>query len=99
MLLAVVFLIAFAFFFTTGYFIVARDVGQELQKRPRGLVLGWLTTITIGPILGRARQLEIRVPLPKSLVFVRESLQAIMVLLFFLLCSLMGPISRIHQER
>ena len=83
LLLSVVFLLALALFFATFYFIAAKEVDQDLQKRPRGIILGWLTIITIGLILGRTRQQEDGVVLPKSLVIVRESLQAIMLLLFF----------------
>ena len=81
-LLSVVFLIALALFFTTIHFIAAKEAGHELQKRPRGLFLGWLTTITIGLILGKTQQKEEAVPLSKSLAIVRESLQALMLLLF-----------------
>ena len=81
-LLSVVFLIVLVLFFWTVYFIAAKEVDYELQNRPRGLVLGWLTAITIGLILGKTRQEE-GVSLPKSLLVVRESLQAIMLLLFF----------------
>ena len=81
-LLSVVFLIALALFFTTIHFIAAKEAGHELQKRPRGLLLGWLTTITIGLILGKTQQKEEAVPLSKSLAIVRESLQALMLLLF-----------------
>ena len=83
LLLSVVFLIALALFFTTIYFIAAKEAGHELQKRPRGLLLGWLTTIAIGLILGKTRQKEGAAPLPKPLVVIRESLQATMLLLFF----------------
>ena len=82
-LLSVVFLIAIALFVMTVYFIAAIEVGHELQKRPRGLLLGWLTTITIGLVLGRTRQQEDAALLPQSLIVVRESLQAAMLLLFF----------------
>ena len=82
-LLAVIFFIALALFFGTLHFIAAKEVDNELQNRPWGLLLGWLTTITIGLILGKTRQEEEAVLLPKSLVVVRESLQAIMLLLFF----------------
>ena len=83
LLLSVVFLIALFLFFTSWHFIAAKEVDEDLQKRPRGIILGWLTIITIGLILGRTRQQEDGVVLPKSLVIVRESLQAIMLLLFF----------------
>lgn len=81
-LLGVVFLIALALFFTTVHFIATREAAYELKNRPWGLGLGWLTTITIGLILGRTRQKEESVSLPKSIFVVRESLQAIMLLLF-----------------
>ena len=82
-LLLVVFLIGLFLFMTTWHFIAAKEADQELQKRPKGLILGWLTTITIGLILGRTRRQEDAVQLPKSLIVVRETLQAIMLLLFF----------------
>ena len=81
--LSVVFFIALALFFGTFYFIAAREADHELQNRPWGLFLGWLTTMTVGLILGHTRREEEGVPLPKSLVVVRELLQAIMLLLFF----------------
>ena len=82
-LLSVVFLIGLFLFLTTWHFIAAKEADQELQKRPKGLILGWLTTITIGLILGRTRRQEDAVQLPKSLIVVRETLQAVMLLLFF----------------
>ena len=81
LLLSVVFLIALALFFATIHFITSREAAQELPNRPRGLLFGWLTTITIGLILGKIRQKE-GISLPKPLVVVRESLQAAMLLLF-----------------
>ena len=42
-----------------------------------------VNTIAIGLVLGRVRQQPDGVVLPKSLVIVRESLQAVMLLLFF----------------
>lgn len=81
-LLSVVFLVTLLLFFSTVYFIAAKEVDAALQNRPRGLGLGWLTMMTIGLILGKTRQEE-AVSLPKSLWVVRESLQAIMLLLFF----------------
>ena len=81
-LLSIVFLIALFLFFTSWNFIAAKEADQELQKRPKGIIIGWLATITIGLVLGRARQVEGR-SLPKSLVVIRESLQAVMLLLFF----------------
>lgn len=81
--LSVVFLIGLFLFMTTWHFIAAKEADQELQKRPKGLILGWLTTITIGLILGRTRRQEEAVQLPKSLIVVRETLQAVLLLLFF----------------
>jgi len=81
-LLGVIFLIAIFLFFTTIHFITTKEAAYGLKDRPRGLILGWLTTIAIGLILGKTRQIE-GVPLPKSLVVIRESLQVIMLLLFF----------------
>lgn len=82
LLLSIVFLIALALFFATIHFIGSREAGQELPNRPRGLLFGWLTTITVGLILGKTRQEE-GISLPKPLVVVRESLRALMLLLFF----------------
>lgn len=81
-LLGVIFFIALFLFFTTVHFIATREAAYELKDRPRGLILGWLTTIAIGLILGKTRRIE-GVQLPKSLVVVRESLQVLMLLLFF----------------
>ncbi len=81
-LLCVVFLIALILFFVTLHFIAAKETDHELEKRPRGLLLGWLTTITIGLILGKTRQNEAD-SLPKSLIIVRGSLQVMMLFLFF----------------
>ena len=83
LLLGLVFLIALALFFTTVHFIAGKEAAHELQNRPRGLLIGWLATITLGLLLGRTRREEGAVALPKSLVVVRESLQAAMLLLFF----------------
>ena len=82
-LLCVVFLIALVLFFITMHFIASREAGSELQNRPWGLLLGWLTTITIGLILGKTRQTEDGISLPKSLIVVQGSIQAAMLLLFF----------------
>ena len=76
-----VFLIELFLFFTTVDLIAVKQARQEPQKRSWGLPLGWLTTITIGLMLGKTRQQEEAVPLAKSLIIVRESLQAIMLLL------------------
>jgi hypothetical protein len=83
LILAVVFLISLALFFGTLDFIASREADRELQNRPRGLLLGWLTTITVGLILGKTRQWGRDVELPKPLVIVHESLQVLMLLLFF----------------
>lgn len=80
-MLVVVFLIALFLFLVTIHFIATREAAYELQNRPRGLILGWLTTIAIGLILGRTRQ-DNALVLPKSLIIVRGSLQALMLFLF-----------------
>lgn len=81
-LLSVVFLIALALFFLTIHFLASKEVGHKLQNRPWGLTLGWFTTLTIGLILGKTRQAD-TAAMPKSIVVVREALQAVMLLLFF----------------
>ena len=80
-LLVVVFLIALFLFLVTIHFIATREAAYELQNRPRGLILGWLTTIAIGLILGKTRQ-DTDMVLPKGLIVVRGSLQALMLFLF-----------------
>ena len=80
-ILGVVFLIALFLFFTTVHFIATREAAYELKDRPRGLILGWLTALAIGLVVGKTRQNE-GIELPKSLVVVRQSLQALMLLLF-----------------
>ncbi len=82
-LLGVIFLIALFLFFTTVHIITTRETEQELQNRPWGLFLGWLTTITVGLALGRTRRREEGILLPKSILVIQESLQVIMLLLFF----------------
>ena len=82
-LLAIVFLIALTLFFVTLHFIGAKEAGHELQQRPRGLIFAWLTTITIGLLLGKTRQGADGLQLPKPLIVVRESLQVLMLLLCF----------------
>ena len=82
LLLSGVFLIALVLFFYTVYFIATKEVEQELQNRSRALLFGWLTTMILGLILGKTRQEE-AVSLPRSLIVVRESIQAAMLLLFF----------------
>ena len=79
-LLCLVFLVAVFLFITTVYFVATREAAHELQNRPRGLILGWLTTIAIGLLLGKTRQHV--AALPKALIVVRQSLQALMLLLF-----------------
>lgn len=81
--LSVVFVSALALFVGTLHFIAAREADHDLHKRPWGLLLGWLTTMTVGIILGHTRRDEEMGTLPKSLVVVRELLQAVMLLLFF----------------
>ena len=80
-LLCLVFLVAVFLFVTTVYFVATREAALELQNRPRGLILGWLTTIAIGLVLGKTRQHD-AAELPKALIVVRQSLQALMLLLF-----------------
>ena len=80
-LLGAVFLIALFLFFTTIHFIATREAAYELKDRPRGLILGWLTAMAIGLVVGKTRQ-DANVVLPKSLMIVRGSLQAMMLMLF-----------------
>ncbi len=80
-ILGMVFLIALFLFFTTVHFIATREAAYELKDRPRGLILGWLTAIAIGLILGRTRQ-DADAVLPKSLMIIRGPLQAMLLLLF-----------------
>ena len=81
LLLALVVLLAIALFIGTIHFIVNIESKQELQNRRWGLLLGWLTTVTVGLILGRTRQKEEGVLLPKSIIVIQESLQVVMLLL------------------
>ena len=81
--LFVVFIIALALFAGSLYFIAAREADHDLHRRPWGLLLGWLTTMTVGLIMGHTRRAEEGIQLPKSLIVVRELLQAMMLLLFF----------------
>lgn len=83
LLLALVVLLALVLFIASIYFIAAREAEQELQNRPWGLFLGWLTTITVGLVLGRTRQTEEEILLPKLIIIIQESLQVTMLLLFF----------------
>lgn len=85
-LLSVVFLFAVFLFVTTVYFVATREAAHELQNRPRGLILGWLTTIAVGLLLGKTRQ-HAAAALPKALIVVRESLQSLMLLLFGVVLS------------
>ena len=87
LLLAIVILIALALFIGTIYFIATRESEQELQNRPWGLLFGWLTTITVGLVLGRTRQKEEGVLLPKLIIIIQESLQVTLLLLFFSVLS------------
>jgi len=80
-LLAIVFLIALALFVGTIYFIATREAAHELQNRPKGLLLGWLTTLALGLVLGKTRQ-DAADTLPIPLLIVRETLQALMLLFF-----------------
>ena len=81
LLLALVVLLAIALFIGTIYFIAGIEAERELQNRRWGLLLGWLTTITVGLVLGRTRQREEGVLLPKSIIVIQESLQVVMLLL------------------
>ena len=83
LLLALVVLVALALFIATIYFIAAREAEQELQNRPWGLFLGWLTIIAVGLVLGRTRQREEGVLLPKLVIVIQELLQVTLLLLFF----------------
>ena len=83
LLLALVVLFAIALFIGTIYFIAGIETEHALQNRRWGLLLGWLTTVTVGLILGRTRQKEKGVLLPKSIIVIQESLQAVMLLLAF----------------
>ena len=85
-LLGIVFLIALALFIGTLYFIASREAGETLQNRPRGLLLGWLTTLTIGLILGKTRHTE-NDRTPKPLIVARHALQAVMLLFFFIVLA------------
>ncbi len=81
LLLALVVLLAIALFIGTIHFIVNIESEHELQNRRWGFLLGWLTTVTVGLILGRTRQKEEGVLLPKSIIVIQESLQVVMLLL------------------
>ena len=83
LLLALVVLLAIALFIGTIYFIADIETEHELQNRRWGLLLGWLTTITVGLLLGRTQQKEEGVLLPKSIIVIQESLQVFMLLLSF----------------
>ena len=83
LLLAIVVIIALALFIGTIYFISSREAVHELQNRPWALLFGWLTTVAVGLVLGRTRQKEEGVLLPKLIIIIQESLQVILLLLFF----------------
>lgn len=80
-LLVIIFLIALTLFIGTIYFIATREAAHELQNRPKGLILGWLTTLALGLVLGKTRQ-DAAGTLPILLLVVRETLQALMLLFF-----------------
>ena len=82
-LLSLVFLIAIALFGVSMYFFASREAGEALQNRPRGLFLGWLTIVTIGLIVGKTRQETVSSSQPKALLVIRETLQAVLLLMFF----------------
>ena len=82
-LLSVVFLIALALFGVSLYYFASREAGEALQNRPRGLFIGWLAVIAIGLIVGKTRQEAVSGSLPKTILVIREALQAIMLLMFF----------------
>ena len=83
LLLTLIVLLAIALFIGTIYFIAGIESAHELQNRRWGLLLGWLTTITVGLVLGRTRRREKGVLLPKSIIVIQESLQVVMLLLAF----------------
>ena len=83
LLLTLIVLLAIVLFIGTVYFIVGIEAEHELQNRRWGLLLGWLTTITVGLVLGRTRRREAGVLLPKSIIVIQESLQVVMLFLFF----------------
>ena len=83
LLLTVTVLLAIALFIGTIYFIAGIETEHELQNRRWGLLLGWLTTITVGLVLGRTRRREEGILLPKSIIVIQESLQVVMLLLAF----------------
>jgi len=62
------------------------EAGQELQERPRGTLLGWLMLITLGFLLKRSSR-GYSESLPRSIIIMRETLQAIMLFLFFVVLS------------
>ena len=81
LLLALVVLVAIALFIGTIYFIASIETEHELQNRRWGLLLGWLTTVNVGLILGRTRRKEEGVLLPRSIIIIQESLQVFLLLL------------------
>ena len=80
--LGIISIVAVCLFFMTIHFLATEKASEGLEDKPWGLTFGWFTALTIGLILGKTRQ-EQREKLPKPLVVVRESLQAIILLLFF----------------
>ena len=82
-LLSVLFLVALFLFGVSVHFIASVEAGEGLQNRPRGLLIGWLATLTIGLVVSRTRGGEDVALLPRSLLVIRESLLALMLLLFF----------------
>lgn len=87
LLLAIIIIIALALFIGTIHFIGSREAEHELQNRPWTLLFGWLTTIAVGLALGRTRQKEEGVLLPKLIIVIQESLQVTLLLLFFSVLS------------
>ena len=83
LLLTLIVLLAIALFIGTIYFIAGIEAEHELQNRRWGLLLGWLTTVTVGLVLGRTRRREEGVLLPKSIIVIQESLQIVLLLLAF----------------
>ncbi len=75
-------LVAVFLFVVSIHFIANKEATHDLENRPWGLMFGWFTAIAIGLVLGKTRREESG-QLPKSLIIVRESLQLIMLLLFF----------------
>ena len=89
-------LLFLALFSGTIYFIAFREAVFKIQNRPRGLMLGWLTLITLSLFLSRASRRQ-EADLPKNIVLVREILQAFMLFFSFLLLSYASY--SVHQAR